>query len=97
MKITPKLYILSNLYFASLAHGNNFADGIRNSQAMINRFKLFMEPENLYAKRNVSPLDDLFEKNVISKRSYEDVMKTADRSFFQQLSNVLTAPFQHNM
>ena len=44
-----------------------------------------MEPENLYAKRNFSPLDDLFEKNVISKRSYEDVMKTADRSFFQQL------------
>ena len=98
MKILSQLYIFSNLYCAGLAHGDaNLADGIQNNQAMINRFKSFMEPENLYAKRNMSPLDGLFENSVISKRSYENAMKTTDRSFFQQLGNVLTAPFKHNL
>ena len=98
MKILSQLYIFSNLYCAGLAHGDaSFADGIQNNQAMINRFKSFMEPENLYTKRNMSPLDGLFENTVISKRSYENAMKTADRSFFQQLGNVLTAPFKHNL
>ena len=99
MKMISQFYIFSILYSNGLAHGDvSFADGLRNNQAMlINRFKSFMDPENLYTKRNMSPLDDLFENTVISKRSYENAIKSADRSFFQQLGNVLTAPFKHNM
>ena len=98
MKILSQLYIFSNLYCAGLAHGDaNLADGIQDNQALINRFKSFMEPEKLYTKRNMSPLDVLFENTVTLKRSFENAMKTADRSFFQQLGNVLTAPFKHNL
>ena len=99
MKIISQFYILSNLYCAGLTHRDmSFADGLRNNQAMlINRFKSFMDPENLYTKRNMSPLDGLFENTVIAKRSYQNAIKSADRSFFQQLGNVLTAPFKHNM
>ena len=94
-----QFYIFSILYCAGLANGDvSFADGLHNNQAMlINRFKSFMDPENLYAKRNMSPLDGMFENTVISKRSYQNAMKSTDRSFFQQLGNVLTAQFKHNL
>ena len=104
MKMISQFYIFSILYCAGLAHGDiSFADGLRNnddglgSAMLINRFKSFMEPENLYTKRNMSPLDGLFENTVIAKRSYENSIKSDDRSFFQQLGNVLTAPFKHNL
>ena len=93
MKIISQLFVFSNLFCASLAHG-------LNSEALINRFKSFMEPENLYSKRSMSPLDDLFGNTVVLKRSsehdLEHALKAADRSFFQQLGNVLTAPFKHD-
>ena len=99
MKMISQFYIFSILYCAGLAHGDiSFADGLRNNDdELINRFKSFMEPENLYTKRNMSPLDGLFENTVIAKRSYENSIKSDDRSFFQQLGNVLTAPFKHNL
>ena len=90
-KIT-KNFIFSSLFIAGLAHSIHF------SQAMI---KSIMEPKNLtrsianeMSKRNMSPLDDFFENTVISKRS---AMDAADRSFFEQLDIVLTAPFKYNL
>ena len=99
MKIFSQLFIFSSLFIAGFAHG------IHLSQAMINQFKSIMDPENLYTggstkdttKRNFSPLDDMFEKAVISKRSDKTAMNAADRSFFQQLGNALIAPFKHNL
>ena len=99
MKIFSQLFIFSSLFIAGFAHGLHF------SQAMINQFKSIMEPENLYTsditkdttKRNFSPLDDMFEKTVIPKRSEKTAMDAADRTFFQQLSNALIAPFKHNL
>ena len=107
MKIISQLFIFSNLFSAGLAHGLHF------SNAMMNQFKSIMEPENLYTgptveeitrgKRNMSPLDVLFENTPISKRfdgisrNGNTMKKAADRSFFQQLSNVLTAPFKQNL
>ena len=101
MKIISQLFIFSNLFAAGLAHGIHF------SNAMINQFKSIMESENLYSgptaeeittgKRNMSPLDGLFENTLISKRFDGNAMKAADRSFFQQLGNVLTAPFKQNL
>ena len=101
MKIISQLFIFSNLFAAGLAHGIHF------SNAMINQFKSIMEPENLYTgptaeeittgKRNMSPLDGLFENTLISKRFDRNALKAADRSFFQQLGNVLTAPFKQNL
>ena len=70
MNKISKVFIFSSLFIAGLAHGIHF------SQAMINQFKSMMEPEDLFTdsiakettKRNMSPLDDLFENTVISKR-----------------------------
>ena len=64
-----------------------------------------MEPENFYTggstkdttQRNFSPLDDMFEKTLISKRSDKTAMNAADRTFFQQLGNALISPFKHNL
>ena len=101
MKIISQLFIFSNLFAAGLAHGIHF------SNVMFNQFKSIMEPENLYTgptaeeittgKRNMSPLDGLFENTPISKRFDGNAMKAADQSFFQQLGNVLTAPFKQNL
>ena len=96
MEKISTIFIFSSLFIAGLAHGSHF------SQAIINQFKSMMGLENLFTssiakettKRNMSPLDDLFENTVISKRS---AMDATDRSFFQQLGNVLTAPFKHNL
>ena len=70
MKIISQLFTFSNLFAAGHTHEIHF------SQAMINQFKSIMEPENLHigpsieeittGKRNVSPLDVLFENTLIS-------------------------------
>ena len=96
MKKISQFNIFSILFCAGLAHGDvSFADGLRNNPDMLINLNSFMDPESLYTKRNMSPLDDLFEN--ISKRSYQNAIKSGDRSFFQQLGNVLTAPFKHNL
>ena len=90
MKILSKLLIISNLNFLCLSHD------IENSEAMINRFKNFFEPENLYNKRNFSPLADWFDfDQAISKRSNRYALG-ANRSFLQQLSNAFIAPFKQH-
>ena len=84
-----KIVIFSSLFVTGLAHGIHF------SHALINQLVPYtFDTKKETTKRNMSPLDDLFESTVISKRSTID---TADRSFLQQLSNVLTAPFKHNL
>ena len=84
-----KIVIFSSLLVSGLAHGIHF------SQALINQLVPYtVDTTKDTTKRYMSPLDDLFESTVISKRS---TMDTADRSFLQQLSNVLTAPFKHNL
>ena len=84
-----KIVIFSSLFVSGLAHGIHF------SQALINQMVPYtVGTTKETTKRNMSPLDDLFESTVISKRS---TMDAADRSFLEQLSNVLTAPFKHNL
>ena len=101
MKIISQLFIFFNLFAAGLTRGIHF------SNAIINQLKSIMEPEYLFTgptaeeittgKRNMSPLDGLFENTLISKRFDRNALKAADRSFFQQLGNVLTAPFKQKL
>ena len=91
MKIFSQLFIFPSLLIAGFAHG------IHLSRATINQFKSIIEPENLYtggstketSKSNFPPLDYMFEKTVISKRSDKTAMDAADKTFFQQLGNAL--------
>ena len=85
MKLLSKFLIFSNFISICLSHD------IQNAQEMINRFKTFFDPENLYIKRNFSPLDDLFEASM-SKRSHDHSLGMSN-GIFKQLSNAFTAPF----
>ena len=90
MKTFLQLYIFSSLLIAGLAHGIHF------SQAMIPSFEINDGARKFGAgstsketiKRNVSPLDDLFERWATSKRSYQNA---------KQLCNVLIAPCNQNL
>ena len=94
MKTFLQLYIFSNLLIACLAHGIHFSQAVIPSFEINDGARKFgagsMTKETI--KRNVSPLDDLFEKWASSKRSYQNDKKTAHETFFQQLCNVLIAP-----
>ena len=89
MKLLSKFLIFSNFIFLCLSHD------IRNAQAMIDRFKAFFDPENLYSKRNFSPLDDWFEASM-SKRSHEHSLGMSN-GIFKQLGNAFTEPFKQHL